>query len=114
MGDDPLARRLSDLETARLALVRELEALGQAVELNRELRRRGTTVTDIFRQSPGPATRRRVRQALNRLNEALHAYRAEAVRCLVEEEGLSIAEVARRTGNARQVISRLYQAARRD
>ena len=39
MGDDPLARRLSDLETARLALVRELEALGQAVELNRELRR---------------------------------------------------------------------------
>ena len=57
MRNDPLARRLIELEAARLALVGELEALGQAAELNRELRRSGATVTEIFRQRPGPAAR---------------------------------------------------------
>ncbi len=54
MRHDPLARRLADIEDARLALVHELEALGKAVTLNRELRQRGATVTEIFRESPGP------------------------------------------------------------
>ena len=92
-------------------MLRELAALGEAVEVNRRMRMEGRPVSEIFRDGPGPAARRRVREAWSRLNGTLHAYRSEAVRSLVDDEGWSLAAAARLTGNARQVVSRLYHRA---
>jgi hypothetical protein len=109
---DRLLRRLAEVEEARAALARELAVLGEAVEYNRRSLAQGRAVSEILGAGPGPAARRRVRGAWSRLNRALHAYRTEVIRSLVDDEGWSLTESARLTGNARQVISRLYHGAR--
>ena len=108
---DRLTRRIAEVQAAREALVRELAALGEAMEFNRAARENGRPVSELFSIGPGPAARRRARDAWTRLNAALHAYRTEAIRTLVDDEGWSLAAAARLTGNARQVVSRLYHRA---
>ena len=110
MGDR-LIERITEVQEARKALVRELTALGEAMEFNRAARQAGSTVSELFSAGPGPAARKRARDAWSRLNGALHAYRTEAIRILVDDEGRSLASAARLTGNARQVVSRLYHGA---
>jgi hypothetical protein len=113
MKHDRLLAYLDEVDQARRALIAELESLGEAMAVNRRMRLDGRSVVDIFRESQGPEARRRVRQAWVRLNEALHTYRAYAVRCIVDEDGWTLTMIARSTGNARQVISRLYHFALR-
>jgi hypothetical protein len=113
MDEDRLLTYLDEVDEARTALIAELEALGEAIAFNRRMRLDGRSVVDMFRESPGPEARRRVRQSWLRLNEALHTYRAYCVRALVEEDGWTLSMIARSTGNARQVISRLYHSALR-
>jgi hypothetical protein len=67
-------------------------------------------MSEILTNGPGVPARREVRASWSRLNHALHDYRAQVVKGLVDDEGMSIAEAARVTGNARQVVSRLYNA----
>jgi hypothetical protein len=108
---DRLVARLDEVEAAREALLQELAAFGEAVGFNRQMLLEGCGISDIFRDGPGPAARRQVRDAWSRLNEALHAYRAEAVRTLIDDDGWTLTAAARLTGNARQVVSRLYHDA---
>ena len=110
MTDDALDLRLTQLDEACRDLAGDLTALRKAVAEIRRLRRRGRSVADVVRVGPGVPARREVRSSWSRLNQALHAYRAELVRSLVEDEGMSITDTARLTGNARQVVSRLYHS----
>ena len=74
----------------------------------RSSREGGQRVSEIIEVGSMAAERRRVRSSWAGLNDALHAYRVQSVRAMVDDEGMSIADAARVTGNARQVISRLY------
>jgi hypothetical protein len=49
--------------------------------------------------------------AYERFEAALTAYRARAIRALVDEEGLSFTDVGRLTGVSRQMVARLYRSA---
>ncbi len=108
---DRLLALIEEVQAAQEALVRALATLGEAMEFNRSARAEGRPVADLFSDGPGPDARRRARDAWSRLNGALHAYRTEAIRTLVDDEGWSLASAARLTGNARQVVSRLYHHA---
>jgi hypothetical protein len=105
---DPIAARLAEIERACQVLATQLEELRAAAAEIRELRADGLPMAKIVESGPGVRARRDVRAAWSEVNHALHGYREETVRTLVDDEGLTIADVARVTGNARQVISRLY------
>lgn len=111
MPPDPLLQRLDRVDEACHEVVEELEQLRRAITIVRGMRRTGRSASEILEHGPGMEARRRVRARSIFLTEALHAYRAELVRSIVDNEGWSIAEVARTTHNARQVVSRLYHAA---
>jgi hypothetical protein len=109
---DPIGRPLAELEAAARELADRLELLRGAVAQIEVARAEGLPLSRIVSSGPGVPARREVRSSWNRLNRALHAYRVELVRTLVDDEGMSISDVARLTGNARQVVSRLYHASR--
>jgi hypothetical protein len=48
--------------------------------------------------------------AAERFEAAVTAYRARAIRSLVDEEGLSFTAIARLTGVSRQMVARLYRS----
>jgi hypothetical protein len=60
--------------------------------------------------SPVPASLEGVAVRLETLVEAIHRYRVETVRSLVDDEGWFLAEVARTMGCSRQLVSRLYHS----
>jgi hypothetical protein len=108
MTTDRLDARLEELDEACDELRRRIGSVRRAVVAIRRMRAEGHTASDILAMGPGVSARRDLRQSWSQVNEALHLYRVALVKSIVDDEGLSIAEAARRTGNARQVASRLY------
>jgi hypothetical protein len=111
MEADPFDIQLDELDHACLDLREKLEGLHKAIVHIRHLREQGRPASEIVALGPGVPARRAVRESWSGLNRALHAYRVRLVKCMVDEEGMSIADVARATRNARQVVSRLYHEA---
>lgn len=111
MQTDPFATQLRELDRAILELTARLEQLREALGEIRRMHGEGLPVSEIVASGPGAPARRDVIEALANLNRSLHAYRAQLVEAMVDREGLSIADAARVTGNARQVVSRLYHSA---
>lgn len=113
MDTDPFIARLGGVDRTCLELVDVLASLRAALAEVQRMRAQGRPVSEIVALGPAAAARRDVRAAWLRVNRALHEYRVQIVKSMVDGEGMSIAEVARVTGNARQVISRLYHSNRR-
>lgn len=111
MSQDPLIARLAEVDRACAELQRRIDGLRGAVTDIRQAHASGEPVSKIVASGRGTSARRELRRSWTALNRALHAYRAEEVRSLIDEEGLTLTEAARRSGNARQVISRLYHSA---
>lgn len=105
---DPYIDGLEELDRACIDLGARVEDLRTAVARLRTMREEGRPVSEIVASGPGVPARRELRASLSQVNEALHSYRVRVVRTMVDVEGMSIAEVARLTGNARQIVSRLY------
>jgi hypothetical protein len=59
----------------------------------------------------GKDARRSVDEAFGAYVEAVTAYRAVAIRELVDGDGMTFTDLARLTGVSRQMIARLYRAA---
>jgi hypothetical protein len=59
-------------------------------------------------------TRAAVRQALTQTSEALRRVRSAKIRSLVDDEGISIGQVAELLGHPRQLVKRLYDADRKN
>lgn len=112
MASEALSSQLVELDDACIELEERLAGLRDAIRIIRGLLEERQPVSRIVARGPGLPARREVRAAVSGLNAALHAYRVVAVRTIVDDEGMSIAEAARVTGNARQVVSRLYHGDR--
>jgi hypothetical protein len=108
---DAILCRLATMDRAAVELRRDLAVLRDGIRVHRKLRERGLSLSDSLVRSPDPACHEVVARQIEILTEAVHDYRVEIVRSLVDEEGWTLADVARETGNARQVVSRLYHAA---
>jgi hypothetical protein len=110
MDHDPLIRELDELERSSQELESKLRDLREAVREIRDALGGGHRISEVLASGPGVPARRAVRESWDRLNRSLHRYRATVIRELVDGEGMTIAEAARVTRNARQVISRLYHS----
>lgn len=108
METDSFLTRLRAIDEASKALRQEFTDLERAIVEVRSAREGGQRVSEIIEIGSVAPARKRVRASWGRLNDALHAYRVQGVRAMVDDEGMSIADAARVTGNARQVVSRLY------
>lgn len=60
----------------------------------------------------GLPLRREAALAFQEYEQAVASLRATVVRALVEDEGVTLAEIARRMGVSRQGVTRLYEAAK--
>ena len=111
MEADPFDIELDELDQACLDFSEKLEGLRKAIVHIRHLREQGRPVSEVVAFGPGVPARREVRESWSGLNRALHAYRVRLVKSMVDDEGMTITDVARVTRNARQVVSRLYHGA---
>jgi predicted transcriptional regulator len=103
-----LTAHLVELERACRELEERSALLRRNAERIRDRLRNGARASAIVAAGDGISARREEREAWARVNRALHDYRVALVRSLVDDEGMTISEAARATGNARQVVSRLY------
>jgi hypothetical protein len=62
-------------------------------------------------ESGGRSARLAPTLAYERFEAAVTAYRSQAIRALVDEEGMSFTEIGRLTGVSRQMVARLYRSA---
>ncbi|HYX79118.1 MAG TPA: hypothetical protein VE976_00780 [Actinomycetota bacterium] len=111
MSQDPLIARLAEVDRACADMQHRIDVLRDAVSEIQQAHASGEPVSEIVTTGRGARARRELRRSWLALNRALHGFRAEEVRSLIDQEGLTVAEAARRSGNARQVISRLYHSA---
>jgi len=115
MTDDWLIEIIDEVDEAGRvvwgAMIEVLELLAEA----RRDRVNGTPIAEVtewlFSKS-GPKKRRAVAAAFARWENAIMRGRAELVRALVEDEGMTITAVAQKMEISRQMAARLYQAAR--
>ncbi len=110
-ADAPLNTFLDRLESASLDLEDRLVALRLAINETRALLEQDVPLSQALERSHCPAARGAVTFSAQELIDLLHDYRAETVRRLVDDEGWSLTEIAEHSGNARQVVARLYHAA---
>jgi hypothetical protein len=102
------------LELARRAagdLQRELRGVQHSLEETLEQREQGLPVSQVLSQESAASFPELVTDPTAHFGEAIHDCRAELIRCLVDEEGWTLTEVATETGHARQLVSRLYHSA---
>jgi len=111
MGDgESVLARLDSVDQAARELDGELRVLRDRTRTTRLLHERGYALSAALARSQGPACHERVAEHMAHLGQAVHRYRCALVRHLVDVEGWSLSDVARCTGNARQVVSRLYHS----
>jgi hypothetical protein len=97
-------------QAAHAAIDRTVEALLEA----RQERIAGIPLVDIVDHlvaRGGRETRRSADEAFREYADAVTAYRAATIRALVDQELLTMSEIARRTGVSRQMVARLYRSA---
>ncbi len=107
-----LLASIDDIESARADLMVSLERLGEG------LRRRTLLEDPEIRLSeidplPGTELHERLIDGLERMHHAIAAARAESVRVMVDDEGLTLSDVAKLMNRPRQLVSRLYRSASR-
>jgi hypothetical protein len=105
---------LEELDKAIASVRTELDALEAANAHTRDAFRAGMRMRDLFPQSDGPRARDAVIDAIAELQSALMRSRGEFFGVLVEQEGMTISEVARLVGHPRQLVKRRYDAVRAD
>ena len=103
-------------EVARLARAASDALEGAAAGLNAagEERRAGasiSTVVDALLAGRGQELRLGVVRAFRGYEQAAAALRGALVRALVDDEGMTFSEIARRISVSRQAVARMYHAA---
>lgn len=106
--DQRFLELLDDVDRAREELERALADLGAVTKETRARLEQGMRVSVLHPVAGVGPVRREVSERLTGLNSALMHLRAEAVRLMVDDEGLSLRDVARVVGHSRQFVSRLY------
>ena len=101
---------LDDVETARIDLTALLERLGQSLEVRTQIGDPGFVLSERD-PVPGVELHEDLIAGLERMHHAIAAARSEAVRIMVDEEGLTMSDVAKLMGRPRQLVSRLYRSA---
>ncbi len=114
MSEDWYLDAIDAVQSAAAALHQTLDSSLSALLVARQERLEGAAllgIIDRLVERGGTATRRSVDEAFRAYADAITAYRAAAIRALVDEESMTLTEIARRTGVSRQMVGRLHRAA---
>jgi hypothetical protein len=112
LRDDPYVDAIDDVKAAALEAHAAIERLMAAFSAARAARTGGSTVTDIVRhiaRRGGRQMRLATTDTLAAFENALTAYRAVAIRVMVDNEHLNFSEVGDVIGVSRQMVARLYR-----
>jgi hypothetical protein len=109
---DRLLELLDEVEAARIQLTETLDRVGESLIERTQVTAPGYRLSE---QDPasGVELHEELIGCLERMHHSVAAARAESVRIMVEEEGLSLSDVAKMLGRPRQLVSRLYRSATR-
>ena len=113
MPDDWYVESIGQVERAAQALHDAVEQTVGLLRRARADRLHGTELGEIVGRlvaSGALDTRRQADEAFARYAEALAALRTRTIRSLVDDDGLSLADVARLLGLPSQLVTRLYRA----
>lgn len=113
MSEDLIIDAIDNVQCRAVALHEALDRTVEALMTARQERVAGAPLVEIvtgFVERGGITTRRSVDEAFRAYTAAITAYRAEAVRALVDHGAMTLSEVARLVGVSRQMVSRLYRA----
>jgi hypothetical protein len=108
----PIVELLEQEDSIAKQMVEALEALRAHQMPDRVALAQGAPVSE-FVSAERLAYRDRVRELLPKLASALQQSRAEAIRELIDAEGLSVQMVSRIVGHPRQLVKRLYDSDRK-
>ncbi len=114
MGGDWYLDSIDEVLALAEGLRRALDRTDELLSAAREQRLAGEPLGTIIRQMAedgGKPARHTVDDAYRDWTAAISAYRASAIRAVVDEEGMSHSDVARLAGVSRQMIGRLYRSA---
>ncbi len=108
--NERLLTLLDDVERARVELMQSLGRLGEALRDRHAVTEPGFVLSeqDLV---PGVELHEDLIRGLERMHHTLALARAETVRVMVDEEGLTLSDVAKMVGRPRQLVSRLYRSA---
>ncbi len=106
---DDYIRSLENLERGRTNLISALDAFGDASRSVCEAVAEGADVANALQELHWVGIRRNLEETWSSFQEALYEVRCVAVGIMIDEEGLSISQIARMRGVSRQLISRLYR-----
>ena len=109
---DRLLELMGAVELAAVQLRTNLDGLLSATGEAGVRLAAGVPLVDLYTGTDGPAARAAVIECMNDLHSALMRSRAEYIRLLVDDDGMTVPQVARLVGHPPQLIRRLYQAAR--
>ncbi|MGZ4109947.1 MAG: hypothetical protein ACXVQU_07515 [Actinomycetota bacterium] len=101
---------IDDVEDARADLMVSLERLGESLRRRALLEDPETRLSEMD-PLPGTELHERLIDGLERIHHAIAAARAESVRVMVDDEGLTLSDVAKLMNRPRQLVSRLYRSA---
>lgn len=108
---DDLIRLVGSLGERIAALRSELDRMDSLIEVASAALLCGVSVRDLFERPEMLEGRESLLDALASVQSALMINRAEGIRVMVDEEGLSLSEVARLLGRPRQLVKRAYDVA---
>ncbi len=97
-----LDRALKGVEEAIPGFREATKRVGDAVEA-------GRPVGESLQELHWPTIRRRLEESWTEFQQALYDSRCRSIRIMVDDEGMSLSEIARMRGLSRQLISRLYR-----
>jgi hypothetical protein len=110
MANDRFLALLDQIEAARVDLAEALERLGENLRDRTVVREPGFRLSERD-TVPGVQLHEDLIGALERMHHAVALARAESVRVMVDEEGLTLTDVAKLMNRPRQLVSRLYRSA---
>lgn len=115
MSEDPVLDAIDGVELAAARLHRAVDSVVRELARAGELRRNGepvTAITQHLSMAGGRQLRLLPKEAAADFERAVTSYRIAAIRELVDLEGVTFTQIAAMTGVSRQMIARLYRAAR--
>lgn len=114
MSEDPFTAAAEGVTTAGRAACEAIDSAVRALEVGARARSKGTPLVEIVDElisSGGRGVRLSAADAFHEFERAVAEMRARVVRMLVDEDGMSLTEVARRLQISRQAVARLYREA---
>lgn len=113
MSHDPFLAAVEEVAAAGRAACDAIEAAVGALEVGARARAGGTPLVDVVDQligAGGREVRLSAADAFHEFERAVAEMRARVVFLLIDGDGLSQTEVARRLQISRQAVARLYDA----